>query len=117
MSYVLDTIQDEIKKLLRFLKNNKLIRIISTLPVIMIRHVCQESVIQDAVTPRTQTTIGKGEYMSSISQILAHTSTVVDSHLHVLACVPVVYVIYHTNISQCLIYKNFPSVFCVGRLW
>ncbi len=51
----------------------------------------------------------KGSICLVYLRYLAHTSTVIVSHLHFLAGVPVVYVIYHTNISQCPIYKNFPS--------
>ncbi len=43
----------------------------------------------------------KGNICLVYLRYLAHTSTVIAGHLHVLAGVPVVYVIYHENISQC----------------
>ena len=60
---------------------------------------------------------GKGSVCLVYIISLAHTSTVIDGHSHFVAGVPVVYVIYHTNISQCPIYKNSPSGVRVGRLW
>ena len=47
----------------------------------------------------------KGNIFLVYLRYLAHTSTVIGGHLHFLAGVPVVYVIYHTNISQYPIYK------------
>ena len=47
----------------------------------------------------------KGSICLVYLRYLVHTSTVIGGHSHFLAGVPVVYVIYHTNISQCPICK------------